>query len=159
MLDKLESQTEEIGSSEQSSEYDMEQPVEELPLERRVKMAEKFDFFKFVKQGDFLDAQDTINMWCMATVEEVLEGGKLLVHYDGWSSKWDQVSLNIFQSIPCIFAHILTAIPHIPIGRGSLPQAHARLHRPAEVRAPQQHATGATQAQGVQRPAPRHREG
>lgn len=31
-------------------------------------------------------------MWCMATIEEITDETKILVHYDGWSSKWDQVS-------------------------------------------------------------------
>ncbi len=88
------------GSNEPSSEVasssidnDPDVPIEELPLERRLVLANRFNFFKYVKEGDFLDAQDTINMWCMASIEEIVDETKILVHYDGWSNKWDHVSV------------------------------------------------------------------
>jgi hypothetical protein len=40
-------------------------------------------------KGDVLEAQDKFKKWCAAEVLEA-EEGKVLVHYTGWSNKWDE---------------------------------------------------------------------
>lgn len=39
--------------------------------------------------GQKLDAKDSINNWCLAVVLQV-SPARILVHYEGWSAKWDE---------------------------------------------------------------------
>ena len=47
-----------------------------------------------VKVGDKVDACDTENIWCKATVELVIKAPSrkdlLYVHYEGWNRKYDE---------------------------------------------------------------------
>lgn len=49
---------------------------------------------KQVKVGDKIDACDTENIWCKATVEMVVKASNrkdlLYVHYEGWNRKYDE---------------------------------------------------------------------
>jgi hypothetical protein len=40
-------------------------------------------------QGQWLDVKDTVDQWLEATVLSV-RGSKLLIHYNGWPSRWDE---------------------------------------------------------------------
>ena len=41
----------------------------------------------------FIDAKDSVNNWCVARiVEHDLSHYKISVHFDGWSTKYDDVS-------------------------------------------------------------------
>jgi len=40
--------------------------------------------------GQWLDVKDTVNQWLEATVMEIRSNGDLLVHYNGWPSRWDE---------------------------------------------------------------------
>ena len=41
------------------------------------------------REGDAVEAMDLRQVWCPATVQ-VVEGGQLKVHYEGWGKKWDE---------------------------------------------------------------------
>ena len=44
-----------------------------------------------LRVGAKLDVLDSISNWCLATIVKVSPGGvRVLVHYDGWSPKWDE---------------------------------------------------------------------
>jgi hypothetical protein len=49
----------------------------------------KSNFGAFLGIGDVLDAQDIEGHWYAARVQDAKDG-KLLVHYEGWPSKWDE---------------------------------------------------------------------
>lgn len=38
--------------------------------------------------GDVIDALDTANKWYESTIRDV-KPDKILVHYEGWESRWD----------------------------------------------------------------------
>lgn len=62
--------------------------VEDLPLDKKLEIMRKYNYYDDYKVGKFIDAQDTVNTWCLGQV--VASDGRLVtVHYDGWSSKWD----------------------------------------------------------------------
>ena len=39
--------------------------------------------------GEFIDAVDSVNKWCLASVAQIVSDTYVKVHFDGWSSKWD----------------------------------------------------------------------
>jgi hypothetical protein len=46
----------------------------------------------------YIDAKDTINTWCVAQiVDHDLTNDQLVIHFDGWSTRYDEVS-NLNQS-------------------------------------------------------------
>jgi len=63
---------------------------EDLPLVDRVKLAESYQFSELISPGSFIDAKDTVDNWCVATVTKV-QNGEVTVNYDGWSHKYDFV--------------------------------------------------------------------
>lgn len=40
--------------------------------------------------GDVVDARDSSNNWCVAQLMSMNDKGEYLVHYKGWSEKWDE---------------------------------------------------------------------
>jgi len=38
---------------------------------------------------EWVDIRDTVNKWCLGQIVDLAEG-RVLVHYDGWPSKWDE---------------------------------------------------------------------
>lgn len=64
--------------------------VEDLPLQDRIKLAKNCpNPFGTLKPGVFIDALDSINAWCVASIVEVDEN-MLKIHFDGWPTKWDE---------------------------------------------------------------------
>ena len=39
--------------------------------------------------GQYLDVQDSVGKWCVGNILSI-SGNKLLIHYQGWASKWDE---------------------------------------------------------------------
>lgn len=66
--------------------------IENLPLDKKLEYAKKINYSDQYETGKFIDAMDTVNQWCLAEIVNV-ENRNLTIHYDGWSSKWDCVSL------------------------------------------------------------------
>lgn len=62
-----------------------------MPLDKKLEVLRKYNPYEYYNEGRFIDAQDTVNTWCLAKVVEV-DQKMLRIHYDGWSSKWDIVS-------------------------------------------------------------------
>jgi hypothetical protein len=44
--------------------------------------------WNYIHEGDYIDAIDSVNKWCLATIVEK-DDNNVRVHFDGWSSKWD----------------------------------------------------------------------
>lgn len=42
-------------------------------------------------KGDYLDAKDSSGNWCVAFVIEILPNDKVLIGFDGWMEKWNEV--------------------------------------------------------------------
>lgn len=66
--------------------------IEDLPLDKKLEALKKHNHYENFNEGRFIDAQDTVNTWCLGKIVEV-DQRLLRIHYDGWSSKWDIVSL------------------------------------------------------------------
>lgn len=67
--------------------------IEDLPLEKKLEALKKHNYYDNYNEGRFIDAQDSVNTWCLSQIVEV-DQRLLKVHFDGWSSKWDVVSLS-----------------------------------------------------------------
>ena len=65
-------------------------PIEDLPLEERIKLAEKYSPFEGIQPGWLIDAKDTVSAWCIAKVLKITNG-EILITFDGWSHKYDLV--------------------------------------------------------------------
>jgi hypothetical protein len=66
--------------------------VEELPLEKKLEALKKHNYYTGYDEGRFIDAQDTVNTWCLGQISQIIDAKNIKVHYDGWSTKWDMVS-------------------------------------------------------------------
>ena len=41
----------------------------------------------------YLDAKDSVNNWCVAKIiEHDIPNGRVTIHFDGWSNRYDEVS-------------------------------------------------------------------
>lgn len=67
-------------------------PVEEMTLEKKLEALKKHNQYEGYDDGRFIDAQDTVNTWCLGQICQVIDAKTIKVHYDGWSTKWDVVS-------------------------------------------------------------------
>lgn len=45
-----------------------------------------------LKSGQFVDVKDSYNKWRLGVVNSVSAAGEASIHFDGWDSKWDEVS-------------------------------------------------------------------
>ena len=73
----------------------MQQPlvkVEDLPLDKKLEVLKKHNYYNGYDEGRFIDAQDTVNTWCLGQISQIIDPKNIKVHYDGWSTKWDMVS-------------------------------------------------------------------
>jgi len=67
--------------------------VESLPLEKKLELLKKYNPQENYLMGNLVDAQDTVNNWCLSEILEV-DNKTVQVHFDGWTSKYDLVRLN-----------------------------------------------------------------
>jgi len=65
--------------------------IEDLPLDKKLEVLKKYNPVDYYIKDNYIDAQDTVNTWCLSQVSEILDPRNIRVHYDGWSSKWDVV--------------------------------------------------------------------
>lgn len=65
--------------------------MEDLPLDKKLEQLKKYNPLDYYEEGRFLDAQDTVNSWCLAQIVNI-DNKNLNVHFDGWSNRWDVVS-------------------------------------------------------------------
>ena len=41
----------------------------------------------------YVDAKDSVNNWCVARIiDHDIQNYKITIHFDGWSSRYDEVS-------------------------------------------------------------------
>jgi hypothetical protein len=64
--------------------------IEDLPLDERIKRAKEFKPFEGIEAGWLIDAKDTVDNWCVATVLKT-DSYEAKVNFDGWSSRYDEV--------------------------------------------------------------------
>ena len=72
-------------------------PVEEMTLQQKLVFMKNFKWQELVEEGQYIDAMDTIQTWCLSKIENYnskLYSPEINVHYDGWPVKWDRVSLS-----------------------------------------------------------------
>jgi len=76
-------------------------------------MREALELKNRIQVGDFIDAQDSLGIWCEAVVREATER-TIKVHYFGWSSRWDSLLRRDHQ--PCFHPAVLSrAEPPAPL--------------------------------------------
>lgn len=66
--------------------------VEELSLADRIKLSESVDYFANIAPGWYIDAKDSVNVWCVAEVLDVI-GNEIKINFDGWSNRYDEVTI------------------------------------------------------------------
>ena len=54
-------------------------------------LKQKIQFIDNFNDGNYIDAMDEAKTWCIAEVV-VRKGNFVKVHYEGWSSKYDEVN-------------------------------------------------------------------
>lgn len=63
-----------------------------MTLDQKKKVLDAYNPSDYYTKGCFLDAQDTTNCFIMAKVVQAT-GTDVTVNYDGWSEKWNYVSV------------------------------------------------------------------
>ena len=82
-----------------STEDDSTQAADKRPL----KPKKKFDFTEYLQKNSYIDTRDSVDTWRVAKILEVSTyDSTIKVRFDGWSGKWDEVSLCAFLSL-CIW--------------------------------------------------------
>ena len=66
--------------------------VEDLPLDKKLEVLRKYNPYDYYEENRYIDAQDTVNSWCLGQIVQV-DNKSLNIHFDGWSSRWDIVSI------------------------------------------------------------------
>ena len=66
--------------------------IEDLPLEKKLEVLKKYNQVEFFEEGRFIDAQDSVNAWCLGEIVSI-DQKNLNIHFDGWSNRWDVVSI------------------------------------------------------------------
>lgn len=47
--------------------------VEDLPLDKKLEYLKKYSYIHYYDEGRYIDAQDTVNTWCLGQVVQVDE--------------------------------------------------------------------------------------
>jgi hypothetical protein len=66
-----------------------------MTLEKKLEVLRKYNPYDYYDEGRHIDAQDTINSWCLGSIVAV-DNRNLNIHFDGWSNRWDIVSFISF---------------------------------------------------------------
>jgi len=45
--------------------------IEDLPLEKKLEALKKHNYYDNYNEGRFIDAQDSVNTWCLSQIVEV----------------------------------------------------------------------------------------
>ena len=62
-------------------------------IDQYIAESKEYHIESYVKNGFYLDCKDDYN-WCVASITRIEDDGNLLnIHFDNWSSKYDEVSL------------------------------------------------------------------
>lgn len=61
-------------------------------LEKKLEVLKKYNPIEYYEEGRYIDAQDTVNAWCLAQIVQV-DNKSINIHFDGWSNRWDVVRL------------------------------------------------------------------
>ena len=62
-------------------------------MENKFLLAKNYNPFPDYKLSNYIDAKDTVNHWCVGQIVDIDEEKNLVkVHFEGWSSRYDEVS-------------------------------------------------------------------
>ena len=92
MSDKLEN-TEHVM---EDSESEAMEAIEEMTLEKKLKVLERYDPADHYLLGAYVDSKDTVSNWCLGHIVKV-QNYHVNVHFDAWPTRWDEVILNLFS--------------------------------------------------------------
>ena len=56
------------------------------------KPKQKYKFSEYLVVGTYIDAQDSINTWCVGRIVDDYQSDAIKVNYEGWHHKWNEVS-------------------------------------------------------------------
>lgn len=62
--------------------------VENMSLEQKKELLNKYNFTAMLKVGTYVDAADTTNNFLLAKIVDI-QGNQVQVNFDGWSQKWN----------------------------------------------------------------------
>ena len=60
-------------------------------LEEAFSLLKKYDFRQELAVGEYIDAKDSVDKWCVAIITR-LDSDYVGLHYEGWGSRYDIVS-------------------------------------------------------------------
>lgn len=64
---------------------------------QQVKPKKKYDPIDYYLENTYIDCKDSINSWCVAQIIERCDNDQTLrINFDGWSHKWDEVTIFLF---------------------------------------------------------------
>ena len=75
----------EIHSEAEESTDPMKKTIETMTYEEKVAEINKFSIYDYLEEGMWIDAKDSVNAWCMASVVQVSDK-HVRVHFDGWAA-------------------------------------------------------------------------
>lgn len=61
-------------------------------MDKKLEYLKKYNYLTGYDEGRFIDAQDSVNTWCLSSICQIIDPKNIKVHYDGWSSKWDMTA-------------------------------------------------------------------
>jgi len=72
-----------------------------MTLEKKLEALKKYNYYENYDEGRFIDAQDSVNLWCLGQIAQFTDSKTMRVHFDGWSSKWDlNMKINNYKVAP-----------------------------------------------------------
>lgn len=73
-------------------EYSSSEPLYEPGTLDSKKPLKKLEIKDFLSKGTYIDAKDSANNWCVAIILEVFsKEEKVMIRFDGWAEKWNEV--------------------------------------------------------------------
>ena len=62
-------------------------------MENKFLLAKNYNPIPDYQLNTFLDVKDTVNHWCVGQIVDIDEEKNMVkVHFEGWSSRYDEVS-------------------------------------------------------------------
>ena len=62
-------------------------------MDNKFLLAKNYNHLPDYQLNTYIDAKDTVNHWCVGQIVDIDEDKNTLkVHFEGWSSRYDEVS-------------------------------------------------------------------
>lgn len=63
-------------------------------MENKFQSAKNYNYIQDLQLDSYVDAKDTVNHWCVAQICDIDEEKNLVkIHFDGWTNRYDEVSI------------------------------------------------------------------